>query len=164
MIRADIPSMMSQLNALAEVFEKKPLGDKAAMVWFDTLNDFSADKAIGVLIGWPKTHTKFPAPAEVRKVLQDIASNAIEKEAIARRREDPLLAWPKTPQTANCIAGIRKILSGRRPSPVEHWRRVLARSKPGSMGYEYATAALKHLGAVEREPGMDDEEVSAGVV
>jgi len=164
-IRQDIPTMMNQLNALAEVFDKKPLGEKAAMVWFDTLNDFSTEKVLSVLIGWPKMHTKFPAPAEVRKVLNDITSTQIERESLARRREDPFISWPKNERTEQIIAGIRKMLKKPKRSPIEDWRHILATGPKGSIGYEFAVEALAKLDPppekVERVPGEDDEREAA---
>jgi hypothetical protein len=156
MNRVDIPAMASQLNLLAEVFDKKPISEKAALVWFDTLKEFPTDKVCSILIAWPKTHGKFPTPAEVWKASNEITIT--NREEVSRRRVDePVCA----PEVAKRFMGeVRKFLAKPGLSPRQHWQRVLETKPKDSIGYRYAMEALKaKVGfPVEREPGQDDEE------
>lgn len=151
-----------RLNELAEVFDKKPVSEKGLTVWFGVLREFPAERVCGVLIGWAKTHTKFPSPAEVWKTVNDISINDREKKAEQENKQE---FYPGVggEQAEKFIAQMREVLKRPKWAPMEHWKRLLKTAKPGSIGYEYATAALKqrHALPVDREPGQDDEEVRA---
>jgi len=153
MNRMDIPTMATQLNMLAETFDKKPITEKAALVWFDTLKDFPTERICGVLIGWPKTHHKFPVPAEVFKICNEAASVEIEAKAAREKRE--VFSPSADPAYVRSMMGeMRKILSRPRRSPREHWRHLLANAPPGSLAHRYANDVLSPV----RE---SDDEIAA---
>lgn len=151
-----------RLNELAEVFDKKPVSEKGLMVWFGVLREFPTERVCGILISWPKTHTKFPSPAEVWKAVNDISINDREKKAEAENKQE---FYPGVggEQAEKFIAQMREILKRPKWSPMDHWKRLLATATPGSIGYEYATQVLKQKNAmpIDRVPGEDDEEARA---
>lgn len=161
MTKIDVQPLLNQLNGLAEVFDKKPITPKALEVWFDTLKEFPTEKVLGLLIVWPKSHNKFPAPSEVWKVCNDTAIATREKQANADKRDD--MQWAKSPQGARFLEEMRKMLKQPARSPMEHWRHVLATQPKESVGYEWAKEILEKrrpgsVVEVERVPGEDVEE------
>lgn len=162
MLPTDVATLKDRLAELAEVFERKNPTEKALKVWFDVLREFQVQTVAGVLIGWPKIHGKFPTPAEVWKVTNDIATAERERKAQAENKRE---FYPGVggAQAEHFIAEMRKVLALPKWTPREHWEHVLKTAKPGSIGHRYATDALKKIGArsVQREPGQDDEEKAA---
>jgi hypothetical protein len=151
-----------RLEELTEVFQAKPVSAKGLTVWFNVLREFPTEKVCGVLIAWPRTHTKFPAPAEVWKVVNEISIGERERKAEIERKAQPFEhVGVGGAKAEEFIAQMRKMLNKPAWTPREHWEKTLERSKPGSIGHEYATAALMKMGAItkkEREPGEDDEQ------
>jgi hypothetical protein len=164
MLKVDLPTLAKQLNELAEVFDKKPVTPGALEVWFDTLREFPCEDVMALLIGWPKTHAKFPVPSEVWKTMNERAIDQREKKAAQERAENRQQLFIPTPKGEECLAKIKAMLKAPRLSPREHWHCVLANAAPGSIGERYAREALAKLEpqvVVEREPGQDDEEMRA---
>lgn len=161
MTRADIPTMAKQLNLLAEVFDKRPISEGAALVWFDTLKDFKTEKVCSLLIAWPKTHGKFPTPAEVFKVCNDAASSELESKAQRENRAE--LEWVKSPRAMEFLAQMKATLNKPKRTPIQHWLQVYETKPVGAIGHTYAAQVLKKLNKLPRvrEPGQDDEEMAA---
>lgn len=158
MLAYDSKVLGDRLNELAEVFDKKPVSEKGLTVWFGVLREFPTERICGVLIGWPKSHTKFPSPAEVWKAVNDLGIGERERKAAEENRQE---FYPGVggAQAEKFIAEMREVLKRPKWSPMQHWTRLLATAKPGSIGYEYATKVLKQKNAMpQREPGQDDEE------
>lgn len=158
MLKTDAAALGEALNGLAETFDKKPVGARAAAIWFDTLKEFPNEVVRGILNAWPKSHGKFPTPAEVWKIVNDVQISEreqIEKNSVADARAP--VHFAPTEAGRRAMAEIRKIMSKPKPSPVKHWQNVLATAKPGSIGHQYATEALKALKYRQREPGEDEE-------
>lgn len=162
MKKIDSDLLAAQLNALAEVFDKKPVSLKGVEVWYDTLKDFPTERVMSVLIGWPRTHGKFPTPAEVWKICTEHMISDNEKKA----REDARLNARReafTPgvggeQAEKFIAKMREILKRPKWTPMQHWQHVLETYAQDSIGHRYATEVLKKRGLLNvREPGSDDE-------
>lgn len=160
MLPADSKIMQDRLNELAEVFDKKPVGEKAITVWFGVLREFPTERVCGVLIGWPKTHTKFPSPSEVWKAVNEIQINEREKRAAEENRDAGFQPGVGGEQAEKFIAQMRQILKRPKWTPKEHWLHVLDTQPEGSIGHRYAKETLMKMGATqaEREPGQDDEE------
>jgi hypothetical protein len=137
----DMLILRDRLAELAEVFERKPIGEKALKVWFDILREFPVERVAGVLIGWPKSHNKFPSPSEVWKACGEIGSSEIERKAALEAKET--FHWERSPAGAQFLAKMKSIINKPSRSPMEHWRHVLETQKPGSSGYEFASEALK---------------------
>lgn len=137
----DLPQLAKELNALAELFDKKPVTDRASKVWFDTLREFPTERVLGLLIGWPKSHGKFPTPAELWKACSEMGSADIERKAAIERRE--AIEWERSPAGEQFLAKMKAIINRPSRTPTEHWKHVLETHKPGSIGYEYASEALK---------------------
>ena len=150
MLPTDMLTLRDRLAELADVFERKPVTEKALKVWFDTLREFPIERVAGVLIGWPKSHGKFPTPAELWKVCGEIGSAEIERKAALDKRP---IEWERSPQGAKFLAKMKAIINKPSRTPRQHWEHVLATQKPGDIGYEFALRALKR----DREPGSDDE-------
>jgi hypothetical protein len=156
----DLPTLRDRLGELAEVFERKAPSEKALKVWYDVLREFPCEVVAGVLLGWPKLHTKFPAPADVRKIVGE--SLSFERERQAAKENQPFYPGVGGQQAQQFIASIREILKRPKWTPREHWERLLERSAPHSLGHRFAAEALKKIGArsLRREPGQDDEEAA----
>lgn len=176
MLPADAAVLRDRLNELAEVFDKKPVGDRGLTVWFGVLREFPTEKVAGVLIGWAKSHGKFPTPAEVWKSCNEMSIS--EREAKAQRENKEPIFYPGVggQEAAKFIEKMREILRRPRWTPEEHWMRTLEKHKPGSIGHSYAKEALRKLkyskefdgklspdeeALLPREPGQDDEERAA---
>jgi hypothetical protein len=164
----DLGTLGARLGELAEVFERKPLTEKALAVWFDVLKEFPTDRICSLLISWPKTHTKFPTPAEVWKVVNDLCIADRERKAAEENRRATVF-HPSVggEQVEKFIAQIRAILKRPKWTPTEHWQRLLEKAPKDSIGYRFAEEALINLArnrapkrepVMEREPGADIEE------
>lgn len=160
MQKLDVHLLGSNLNALAEAFDHKPVTPKALEIWFDTLKEFPTELVMSMLISWPKLHGKFPMPAEVWRLSNDIGATDRERKAVAERaasRQTTVYAGT-TEQGKNYAAQVVALCSRTRRAPIGHWHKLLARSHPDSIGHQYATEALKVLQpkrAPVREPGED---------
>lgn len=162
MLKSDATALGEALNGLAETFDKKPLGAKAAAIWFETLRAFPNELVHGILGTWPKTHGKFPTPAEVWKIVNDMQIS--EREQIAKNKqaeERKQVDYPITEGGKRAMREIRQIMKRPKRSPIAHWEDVLKTAKPGSIGYQYAKEALMTLRHKRRrEPGEDIEPTS----
>lgn len=113
MQRMDASLLAQNLNAIAEVFEKKPVSVKALEVWFETLKEFPTEQVMAKLIHWPKSHTRFPAPAELWKELNDKQIERREEafvaeKALAAREEKTMY---RTEQGSKIIASMKRIFA-----------------------------------------------------
>ena len=160
MQKFDAQTMAQQLNLLAEVYEKKPVSAKALEVWFDTLKEFPTERILTLLIAWPKTHHKFPVPAEVWKACNERGLGEREETAARERAENMRQPFVRSPRGAEFLEKMRAMLAKPKRSPREHWQHILATKPKDSIGYRYASEVLKQR-EVEREPGQDDEEREA---
>lgn len=165
MQKFDAPQLAERLNALAEVFDKKPVSAKALEVWFDTLREFSSEVVMGLLGSWAKTHGKFPAPQEVWKALNDFSIEDRERKAKSEKaaREREIERMPRTPEGERILRLIQDGLKRPKPSPLNHWLQTAATPGLPWITSQLAKEALKKLQplGVEREPGQDDEELLA---
>lgn len=163
MLPADSKILGERLAELVEVFDRKPISEKGLTVWFNLLREFPTERVCGVLIGWPKTHTKFPAPADVWKLVNDLGIGDRERKAEEENRSAGFEPGVGGEQAEKFIAQMRVILKRPRWTPREHWARVLDTQPEGSIGHQYAKEALMKMGArtLDREAGQDDEERAA---
>lgn len=158
----DLPQLTKELNALAEVFERRVLTEAAARVWFDTLRDFPTEQVLSVIIAWPKTHTKFPAPADVWKVMNELVIERRERIAERERKEPAFYPGVGGAKAEEFIRKMRATLGMPKWGPLEHWQRVFETQPKGSIGYRYAEEVLRSKGRIfDREPGQDDDEGKA---
>lgn len=154
MQKYDAQVLAQNLNSICEVYDKKPISLKALEVWFDTLKEFPTQLVMDAVIGWPKMNSKFPTPADIWKQANDRSSRERERKAEAEKQEfHPGVGGAKAQEF---LKKMRQILNKPAFTPREHWERVLKTAPKGSIGYQYAVAALarKH----ERQPGEDDEQ------
>jgi len=161
----EIPDLGKRLNKLAEVLERKPLTEAAVLGWFDVLKEFPAPHVFSLIDGWAKTHPKFPVPNDLWKVCNEGAAETRERVAVAEKKAFDE-GWKKaaaTPYGKQQLAEIRKILSAPKPTPEQHWKRVLKTAPIESIAYRFAESffAKRSLQVmVEREPGQDEEELA----
>lgn len=160
MDKLSAPQFVAALNALAEVFDRKAISAKALEVWFETLKEFDTNRVLGLLNSWAKSHGKFPAPAELWKVLNEEASERRERTALAEKKsfaagERQLGA---TEHGRRKMAEIRAILASPKPTPLQHW--TMVRQDPGApaIAQRFADRFFERFAVPEREPGQDDEE------
>lgn len=166
MNRIDAQTLAQNLNALAEVFDKKPVSAKALEVWFDTLKEFPTEKVMGKLINWPKSHIKFPAPSEVWKECNEYSIREREEKAAIERAENVREPRADDAVARHFIAKIKALLAKPRKTPIEYWEMVLREAPKGSLAESSAKECLQILrgrkGQIDhREPGQDDEELAA---
>lgn len=159
MHKYDAPKLVESLNGLAETFDKKPITQKAADVWFDALKEFSTDRVMGILHGWAKRNGKFPTPAEVWKIVNEISIEERETQAAAERHEarSPV-RFQKSDAGKRALAEIKSIM-GPKPTPRETWHRCMSLNAPGSYQYDMAVAALAKLNHKRAQP-QDLEEAA----
>lgn len=157
----DAPVLAANLNALCEVYDRKPIPQQALKVWFDALKEFPTELVMDCLIGWPKFNSKFPTPADVWKSVNERSSREREKKAATEKKEEfhPGVGGR---QAQKFLEQMRQILKRPAFSPQQHWERVLATAPKGSIGHRYAEEVLKRRKKFEREPGQDDEEKAVG--
>lgn len=144
MEKISIPQFAGILNGVAEVFGAKQVTPKGLELWFETLREFSENEVFAALNSWPKTHTKFPVPADVWKALNENASRRREDVAEAEKKmfAEGLNRAMATPAGARSMALIRQILSRPKPSPREHWRRVMETEGLPPIAYKFASDFL----------------------
>ena len=167
MQKFDLQPLAEALYALAEALDRKPTSAKGIEVWFETLREFPTERVLGLLKGWAKTHAKFPAPAEVWKVLNDVGVEQREQTARVEkaRQKREIENLPRSESGRVVLDEIAKILRTPKRTPIEHWDHARATCPVESIGHDYALAALKILRPEpEREPGQDDEERYASEV
>lgn len=171
MHKTDLTLMAAQLNALAEVFDKKPVSPKALEVWFDALREFPVERVMDRLNTWARSHGKFPTPAEVWKAVNEFQVDRREEKAAdeARQNRAPIPQWMgRTEFGSRASKAILAILAGSvgcatwdRTRWIEHWQGVLATPNEYLIREEMAGDALLRWNApaamLEREPGSDDE-------
>jgi hypothetical protein len=145
----DMPQLVKELNGLAEVFDKRAITEKASKVWFDTLREFPTERVLGLLMSWPKTHGKFPTPAEVWKACNEMLIDDREEKARLEALATP--KWERSPRGLDFLAQMKRTINSPKRSPEEHWKHVLA-TKEG-IGHEYAKQAL------EKRKHRDEEAV-----
>lgn len=161
MLKPEIPMLAERLNALAETFDKRPVSPKALEVWFDSLKEFPSESVLGVLLGWPKTNTRFPSPAEVWKVCNETAIKSREAVAEAHRAQNSGSVRDyvgPTPQGKQIIAEMRKMLTKPRKSMTEHWQAMLDNSNSTHLQRSFAREALRNLG--QSETAQDEREAA----
>lgn len=156
MQKFDAPVLAANLNALCAVFDRKPIAEQALAVWFDALREFPTELVMDAVLVWPKYNSKFPAPADIVKLANDRSSRMRERKAEIEKKEfHPGVGGAKAKEF---LAKIKHMLEGPTSTPKEHWERVLATAPRGSIGYQYATQALKKWAPMKpREPGEDDD-------
>lgn len=155
----DTTQLAQFLNGLAEAYDRKPLTPKAIEIWFETLKEFSTDRVMGILHGWTKRNTKFPAPAEVWKVVNEITIDEREKQAASERQDARApVRFQKSEAGKRALAEIKSLM-GPKPTPRETWHRCMSLNAPGSFEYEMAVAALAKLNHKRAQP-QDLEEAA----
>src|SRR4051812_12541327 len=118
MQKLDAPLLASNLNSLCAVFDRKPIAEQALAVWFDTLREFPTELVMGAVIAWPKYNSKFPAPADIVKLVNDRSSRDRERKAEMDKKEfHPGVGGAKAQEF---LSKMREILKKPRFSPKEH--------------------------------------------
>ena len=163
----DVKDFSAAMNGLAEVVDHKPVSQKGLEMWFDTLKEFPTPQVLGLIRAWPKSHTKFPAPADIWKALNEYRTKRLEQTAAADK-----LAFAQgerhmgaTEHGKRKLAEIYAILRRPKRTPVEHWESVLADATMTPFVHKFAREALDKIRpprapTPEREPGQDDEELA----
>ena len=170
MTKTDTPLLATQLNALAEVFDKRTQTPAAVQVWMDTLREFPTERVLGLLIAWPKSHGKFPTPNDAWKILNEQSIDNREQRAAEEkvRREYETGRMVSSEQGRKIIAGLMAGLSRARRSPRYWAHKIIDRAAAGEdviwIALAYAREALgldpkTGLPKAERVPGEDDEAV-----
>lgn len=162
MTPVDVQLFTATLNAVTEVFGNKPVPPKAIEIWFDTLREFETPRVVGCIRSWPKSHGKFPTPADVWKSLNEDATRnreeiaAVEKKAFSQGYQ----RLQRSPESEARFQEAMALLKTPKPTPEQHWRKVLATPGLCEVSYKAARAYLARFAPVQREPGQDDEEIS----
>ena len=159
----DAAPLSTSINALAETFDRKTLTPKALEIWFDSLKEFPTDMILGLLKSWPKAHGKFPTPAEIWAIANNIQIAERDRAAAqlqAQAKQE--VRFERTEAGSRAMAEIRKLARHRKPTAFAHWKSVLEKSTPDTIAYRYAAQAIAMLGHKYRmrQPGDDDEEIA----
>lgn len=161
MTPVDFGAVGTALNGLAEVYDRKNVSAKALEVWLDMLKEFEGNRILSLLHSWPKTHTKFPAPNEVWKALNDDAIG--KREAVAQAEKKAFAEagrrMERSPEADARFKEALALLKTPKPTPEQHWRKVLNTPGLPAISYRYANEYLARF-SPQREPGQDDEEIS----
>jgi hypothetical protein len=154
MQKLDTQLLANALNVLAETFDRKAVAPKALEMWFDTLREFPTESVLALLHSWPKIHGKMPVPAEVWKVLNERAVEDREQRNRAEKsqRERDYAHLGVTEHGRRCLKLIYDmLLSKPKPTPLEHWRKVMETPGLPEVSYEYARKALAILEPREKD-------------
>ena len=171
MHRSDAAQLADKINALAEVFARPALTQRALEIWYDTLREFQTEAVFDCLNSWPKKHARFPAPSEVWTSVNERAINT--REATAKQDHEtalstlPAPAWPPSATAEAHIAHIRELVRtwGRRRPGIWWAHRILERHAAGEYfapislrlaNEAIAERRLPDTPVVERVPGEDD--------
>ena len=119
MTKTDMPALTERLNALAETFDRKPLGEKAVITWFQALREFPWPQVSDALDLVARTKTRFPAIADVFNPLSDRAITDREAAAVEDKRR-------MVHQTARAFSGPSE--EGR--AALAMCKQLLAQDKP----------------------------------
>lgn len=146
MLKTDVQPFAAALNELADALDHKHITEGANRIWFDILREFPCEMVCGLLRSWPKSHAKFPVPAEVWKVLNDMAIADRERasEDLRKEAQQPV-KFAKTEEGQRALKHIRKLMKNPKPTPLEHWRRVLENQPVGTLAHDFANQALAFL-------------------
>ena len=174
MTRDDVPALSAQLNALADVYDKRNLTPQAVQVWVDTVKEFPAFRVISLLIEWPKVNAKMPTPGDVWKKLNDRAIDDREAQQQTERAmyENGAQAFVNNLQGRAITSRLLQGINTAKKDGKAWARRILVAyaDKPESVNWlqlEYAREAMGldvrtgMAKGYEREPGQDDEELAA---
>lgn len=153
----DATQLAESLTRLAEALNSKPISSKGLEVWFDVLKEFPTPMVLGLLNNWAKLHGKFPTPAEVWKVVNDLTVADRERATAQLKAQDrsPVM-FERSDSGKRALREIRKILENPKRSPKAHWLHILETHKPQTVGHDYAKAALAGFKYRQREPGEDE--------
>lgn len=86
MQNADLPLLTERLTELAEAMGARPIAAKGMQMWFVTLREYPIHDVVDTLTNWARQQTKFPAPAQIVKILADRQSDRLEASARAASR------------------------------------------------------------------------------
>ena len=131
--------------------------------WFETLKEFPAPVVFGALSNWAKLNHKFPVPNDVWKICNERASETRERVAVAEKKafEEGWKKAAATPYGRQKLLEIKQILSAPKPTPDQHWRRVLKTPELPEATYRMAESFFARRSLeVMRELGQDEEELS----
>lgn len=144
-----------RLNALGEVYDKKPITKGALQVWVDTLREFPTERVLDVLNSWPRKRNKFPTPSEVWTMANEASIEEREKTAahhrVQNRSED--LPAARSENARQYIERMRKLVANPKPLTrvrfVQHWREMLESEHSTHLQKMFAKEALQELRGVE---------------
>jgi hypothetical protein len=167
MTPSDAPLLLKQLNALADVYEKKHITTAALQIWMDVLRDLPTEHIMDSLNNWARYKGRFPAPSEVwnsvneRGIKQREAKNAHEREI----NKQPYCFEERSARTDAFVQKIKDLYQqpSNATNPKVWSKRILDRHRAGEHIAPYALqCALEVSGdgpaprvAEEREPGAD---------
>lgn len=130
----DLPELQIRLSELADAFGAKHPSKGAMRVWMDVLQEFSMAEIKTVLTDLPKKAVRFPAPADVFKVLSERRSDRLETESRQRAREEPIRVrdFPANSEIAiRSLAEITEILRKPRPDRRAWIAKIFKRAEAG---------------------------------
>lgn len=107
-----------RLSVLAEVLGgRAPSSPKAIEVWSDAMKGIPLSYALAVVNRWAAHHTKFPAPAEIRKVAEEDFLRDQERREREKKDNAPRLSEvvPVDPGIAEGMRRFSTALKNHRP-------------------------------------------------
>lgn len=153
MRKLEFEDVRKRLLDLAEAYDRKPPGDGALRVWWDTLEALPVTDVLLTLADWARSKQKFPTPAEVFAVANDRGIDRREEKAAElkaqEKREVEQFFRGKTPEGTRALVLIKDMLAAKAaetPDPRAWARKILDRYVDGEkvphMSLVFACEAL----------------------
>lgn len=147
-----------RLGLLAETLGgRMPSSEAGIAFWTDALDGIPMSYCIEAVNSWPRYHTKFPSPAEIRKYAEESWSR--DKERRQMEIEDaPKLSEvaPADPDLAEAVAKWRKLPRPKLPDKYD-LKRNLVRWVDGLPTSDVGKSLLRSVYGENPAPGIVEE-------
>lgn len=128
----DLAPFDELLTQVAECFDRKPFGDAARKMWFESLKEFIYQDVRATMLWWIKTKSKAPTIAEITGQLRDRTSASLEQRAARDKEHFKKPHLGPTDKGRSISATIKQLLTeGRHRDPKKWARDIVAMHEAG---------------------------------
>lgn len=148
-----------RLGLLAETLGgRMPSSEAAVSFWLDALAGIPMSYCIEAVNNWPRYHTKFPAPADIRKYAEESWTRDKERRETELREEAPGLSdvAPADPALAEAVREWREYPRPKLPDRY-HLKRNLVRWADGLPMSLRGVQMLREVYGADPAPGIVQE-------
>lgn len=144
---ANVQIFGKRLAILADVLGgRAPSSPQAVEVWKDAMNGIPLSYAIAAVNRWASYHSKFPSPAEIRKVAEEDFLRDQERREMERKDRSQRLSDVRPADPAMCRALDRWRAIPRPRVPDQFWlKRNLVRWVDGEKTSAFGEKTLREL-------------------